>query len=237
MIYSFGISQLRALIAWEYFYYAWGVANATTAEQQPLRKDAEALLDKWDGVCFSRAVIRKFAANSIGDDIVTTELTLPMLRQQSADCLCLADYVKPQSMGEDTIGAFSVTVDAHMPELTSDDPYQRMLSQVLADRLAEATAERVSEIMPGIRPAVGYPSMPDLSINFLLDKLIDFSSIGVRLTESGMMIPHASISGLIFTNPKAHYFTIGAIGADQLADYASRRGFTLEEMKKFIKNV
>lgn len=140
-------------------------------------------------------------------------------------------------MGEDTIGAFSVTVDAHMPELTSDDPYTRMLSQVLADRLAEATAERVSEIMPGIRPAVGYPSMPDLSINFLLDKLIDFSSIGVRLTESGMMIPHASISGLIFTNPKAHYFTVGTIGADQLADYASRRGFSLDEMKKYIRNV
>lgn len=237
MIYNFGISQLRELIAWEYFYYAWGVANATSAEQQPLRREAEALLDKWDGKCFSHAVIRKLAANSIGDDIVTTELTLPMLRQQSSDCLCLADYVKPQSMGEDTIGAFSVTVDAHMSELTSDDPYQRMLSQVLADRLAEATAERVSEIMPGIRPAVGYPSMPDLSINFLLDKLIDFSSIGVRLTESGMMIPHASISGLIFTNPKAHYFTVGTIGADQLADYASRRGFSLDEMKKYIRNV
>ncbi len=237
MIYNFGISQLRDLIAWEYFYYAWGVAHATSSEQEPLRRDAEALLDKWDDHCFSHAVIRQLHANSIGDDIVTTELTLPMLRQQSDDCLCLADYVKPQSMGEDIIGAFSVTVDAHMPELTSDDPYVRMLSQVLADRLAEATAEKVSEIMPGIRPAVGYPSMPDLSINFLLDKLIDFSSIGVRLTESGMMIPHASISGLIFTNPKAHYFTVGTIGADQLADYASRRGFSLDEMKKYIRNV
>ncbi len=237
MIYNFGISQLRDLIAWEYFYYAWGVAHATSSEQEPLRRDAEALLDKWDDHCFSYAVIRQLHANSIGDDIVTTELTLPMLRQQSEDCLCLADYVKPQTMGEDIIGAFSVTVDAHMPELTSDDPYVRMLSQVLADRLAEATAEKVSEIMPGIRPAVGYPSMPDLSINFLLDKLIDFSSIGVRLTESGMMIPHASISGLIFTNPKAHYFTVGTIGADQLADYASRRGFSLDEMKKYIRNV
>lgn len=237
MIYTFGISQLRDLIAWEYFYYAWGVANASHDEQSSLRKEAEALLDKWDGKCFSRAVIRQLHANSVGDDIVTRELTLPMLRQQSADCLSLADYVKPQSMGEDTIGAFSVTVDAHMSELSSDDPYTKMLSQVLADRLAEATAEKVSEIMPGIRPAVGYPSMPDLSINFLLDRLIDFSSIGVRLTESGMMIPHASISGLIFTNPKAHYFTVGDIGPDQLADYATRRGFSVEEMKKFIRNV
>ncbi len=237
MTYSFGIHELRPLIVWQYFYYAWGVANAGQTEQDSLRADAEALLDKWEGNCFSRAVIRTLPANSVGDDIVTPELTLPMLRQQTDGCLCLADYVKPRGMGEGSVGVFAVSVDATMPELSDADPYVKMLSQVLADRLAEATAEKVSAIMPGIRPAVGYPSMPDMSINFLLDRLIDFSSAGVRLTESGMMIPHASVSGLIFENPKAHYFSVGTIGDDQLEDYARRRGFTLAEMKKYIKNV
>lgn len=234
---SFGIDELRRLIVWQYFYYAWGVANAGQAEQDALRADAEALLDKWEGHCFSRAVIRTLPANSVGDDIVTAELTLPMLRQQTGECLCLADYVKPHGMGEGSVGVFAVSVDATMPELSDADPYVKMLAQVLADRLAEATAEKVSVIMPGIRPAVGYPSMPDMSVNFLLDRLIDFSSVGVRLTGSGMMIPHASVSGLIFQNPKAHYFSVGTIGDDQLEDYARRRGFTLEEMKKYIKNV
>lgn len=237
MTYSFGIEELRHLIVWQYFYYAWGVANAGQAEQQPLRADAEALLDKWEGRCFSRAVIRTLPANSVGDDIVTPELTLPMLRQQTDGCLCLADYVKPRGMGEGSVGVFAVSIDATMPELSDADPYVKLLAQVLADRLAEATAEKVSEIMPGIRPAVGYPSMPDMSINFLLDRLIDFSSVGVRLTESGMMIPHASVSGLIFQNPKAHYFSVGTIGDDQLEDYARRRGFALAEMKKYIRNV
>ena len=233
----YSIAELRGLIAWEYFYYAWGVAHAGSTEQETLRSDAEAMLDSWEGCHFSHSVTLTLPANSDGDDIIIGGSRLPMLRQQSSDCLSLADYVKPLSMGEDNIGAFAVTMDADMKELSSDDPYTRMLAQVLADRLAEATAEKVSEETPGIRPAVGYPSMPDMSINFLLDKLIDFSSIGISLTESGMMIPHASISGLIFPNPKAHYFSVGAIGADQLADYALRRGFTVEEMKKYIKNV
>lgn len=236
MTYKYGISELRSLIAWQYFYYAWGVANAGSAEQKPLRADAEAMLDRWEGHCFTHAVIRSLPANSVGDDIVTAELTLPMLRQQSPDYLCLADYVKPRAMGEGSIGVFAVTVDATMEELSDADPYVKMLSQVLADRLAEATAEKVSEVMPGIRPAVGYPSIPDMSINFLLDRLVDFASIGVRLTESGMMMPHASVSGLIFPNPKARYFSVGTVGDDQLADYARRRGFTLDEMRKYIKD-
>ncbi len=237
MIRQYGISELRDLIAWQYFYYAWGVANAGNAEQESLRGDAEAMLDSWEGRYFSHSIIKTLPANSFGDDIVVGQTVLPMLRQQSGDCLCLADYVMPKTMGKGTVGAFAVTVDATMPELTADDSYDRMLAQVLADRLAEATAEKVSEVMPGIRPAVGYPSMPDMSINFLLDGLIGFGNVGIRLTESGMMMPHASISGLIFTNPKAHYFSVGAVGEDQLADYARRRGFTIEEMKKYIRNV
>jgi len=127
----------------------------------------------------------------------------------------------------------------------------------VADRLAEATAERLHEQVrkelwgyaadeqlsmeemlvehfQGIRPAVGYPSLPDVSLNFLLDQLLGFSQIGIRLTESGAMRPHASVSGLMLAHPKSRYFSIGKIGDDQLHDYAQRRGVPVELMRKFI---
>ena len=133
-----------------------------------------------------------------------------------------------------------------------------MLLQTLADRLAEAGAERLHEEVrkqiwgyapderltmeelhqekfPGIRPAVGYPCLPDISINFLLDTLIGFKSIGVTLTSSAMMQPHASVSGLMFSLPQAHYFSVGKIGRDQLANYAQRRHLSLDEINKYIQ--
>jgi cobalamin-dependent methionine synthase I len=132
-----------------------------------------------------------------------------------------------------------------------------MLVQLLADRLAEATAERMHEEVrkhywgyakdeclsipemqqehfQGIRPAVGYPSMPDTSLNFILDRLLDFRQIGIRLTESGAMKPHASVSGLMFSHPQARYFSIGKIGEDQLRDYARRCGLPIEVCRRFL---
>ena len=90
------------------------------------------------------------------------------------------------------------------------------------------------EDFQGIRPAVGYPSMPDTSLNFLLDRLIDFSSVGIRLTESGMMMPHASVSGLMLAHPRARYFNLGRIDETQLRDYARRRGVPVELMRRFL---
>lgn len=133
------------------------------------------------------------------------------------------------------------------------------MAQLLADRLAEAAAERMHEQVrkeywgyakdeqltipemliekfQGIRPAVGYPSMPDTSMNFLLARIIDMKSIGIRLTESGMMQPHASVSGLMFAHPKARYFDLGKIGEDQLRDYAHRRGLPVEMMRKYLQS-
>ena len=133
----------------------------------------------------------------------------------------------------------------------------RMLAQTLADRLAEATAERLheqvrkefwgyapeeqlsipemlSERFQGIRPAVGYPSLPDTSLNFIIDRLLDMQGIGIRLTEHGAMRPHASVSGLMISHPQARYFNLGKIGDDQLADYADRRGIPVEMMRKFL---
>ena len=133
------------------------------------------------------------------------------------------------------IGVFATSVDMGLETDFSSDAYQKMLAQLLADRLAEAAAERVHEQVrkefwgyakdeqltipemliekfQGIRPAVGYPSLPDASLNFILDDLLDMKQIGIRLTESGAMKPHASVSGLMLAHPKAHYFSIGKIG-------------------------
>ena len=140
---------------------------------------------------------------------------------------------------------------------TSADDYRRLLIQTLSDRLAEAGAERLHQEVrqqiwgyaphenltiedlhagryEGIRPAVGYPCMPDISLNFLLGELIDFKAVGIQLTEHGMMIPHASVSGLMLSSPAARYFTVGTVLDDQLTDYAQRRNIPVEEMRKYI---
>jgi cobalamin-dependent methionine synthase I len=131
------------------------------------------------------------------------------------------------------------------------------MMQLLADRLAEAAAERLHkevrrtywgyapaeqltiddlhrETFQGIRPAVGYPSLPDTSLNFLINDILDMQQIGVSLTESGAMRPHASVSGLMISHPQARYFSIGRIGNDQLCDYAARRGMSVENIRKFL---
>ncbi len=235
MILHYDISDLREGIAWSYLYHAWGITNAGDEEKASLRKDAEATLDRWQGRHRTHALIEERPANSRGDDIIIDGTVFPMLRQQGGEFLCLADYIRPEGSGEDRIGLFATTTDSDIPELSSEDPYERMMAQTLADRLAEATAEKVSLKMPGIRPAPGYPSMPDTSINFLIDGLIGLGRIGIVLTESGMMVPHASVSGLIFSLPEARYFHLTEIGDDQLRDYAARRGFTLERMRTFVR--
>ncbi len=187
------------------------------------------------------------------------QFLLPMLRQQQPDadgfCLCLADFLRPIEQGKaDRIGVFATSVSS-MPA-TGDD-YASLLTQTLFDRLAEAAAERLhqqvrtelwgyapeeqltmeelhQEKFQGIRPAVGYPSLPDISINFLIDRLISFESIGVTLTEHGMMRPHASVSGLMFAHPQAHYFSIGEISEEQLQDYAQRRNLPADELRKYL---
>ena len=196
------------------------------------------------------------------DDIVVRDTKcevrgarIPCLRQQQqgSEFLCLADFVGKQ----DKIGVFATTVDAGMEKDFDPDPYERMMMQLLADRLAEATAERLHEQVrkhywgyapdehlsvgemlqerwQGIRPAVGYPSLPDTSLNFVLDRLVNLRQIGIRLTESGAMKPHASVSGLMLAHPEARYFNVGKIGDDQLEDYARRRDVPVGLMRKFL---
>ena len=256
MTITYDLNTIRPYINWIYFYHAWQVSDS--AEQQRLRQEAESLLQQYDGHYRCHALFTIDDAYSDGDDIVVSTIRLPMLRQQHGDCLCLADYIGRQSAAVDNrIGVFATTVDMGMETDFDSDPYKKMMMQLLADRLAEATAERMhqevrkhywgyapdeelsmaelhTELFQGIRPAVGYPSLPDTSLNFELDRLLGFSKIGIRLTESGAMRPHASVSGLMIAHPKAKYFAIGKIGADQLTDYARRRGLPIAIVRRFL---
>lgn len=283
IIRSYSIEEVTPYINWIYFFHAWGmeprfasiaevhdcpacrtrwIATFAPEEQAKAREaatlytDAIALLRHWtDGVkCQAICLLTK--ANSEGDDILIEGHTrLPLLRQQQAGksgyTLCLSDFVRPTASGvPDTIGIFATA--AHVPPCDNT-----LLASTLADRLAEATAERLheevrkyhwgyakeeqltmrelhAEAFQGIRPAVGYPSLPDQSVNFILDDLLDFSQIGITLSENGAMKPSSSVSGLMIAHPQAHYFAIGTIGTDQLRDYARRRDLKIEKLRSFL---
>jgi cobalamin-dependent methionine synthase I len=268
MILTYDISDLQPYINWVYFYFAWQLKDK--AEQQRIRSEAETFLQECEGHYQAYALFQIVEAHAEGEDVVVESGKLkvesgkrkvergriPLLRQQEkgSQFLCLSDFVSPVA---DKIGLFATSVDAAMVSDFDDDPYQKMMAQLLADRLAEAAAERMHEEVrkhywgyakdeqlsieqmqqeqfQGIRPAVGYPSLPDASLNFLLDELLDFQQIGISLTESGAMRPHASVSGLMLSSPESHYFSVGRIGEDQLADYARRRQMPIDKMRKFL---
>ena len=190
------------------------------------------------------------------------KIIIPTLRQQipASDgfCYALADFLKP---ADDYVGVFANTVvGAEALAETyekDDDMYHSILIKTLADRLAEATAEwlhykirteiwgyvpneelNVNEFFKthyqGIRPAVGYPSLPDQSVIFTMNELIDFSSLGISLTENGAMYPNASVSGLVFDHPKSKYFNIGKIDLAQFEDYCRRAGKSPEVLRKWL---
>ncbi|MGE0017707.1 vitamin B12 dependent-methionine synthase activation domain-containing protein [Bacteroides sp.] len=237
--------------------------RAKAAEAMQLYKDANRMLNQLDEDFEIKSVVKLCEANSDGDNLIIDGVTFPLLRQQAkkregGPFLCLSDFVRPLSSGiKDTVGAFATSIDADMEGLFEKDPYKHIIVQALSDRLAEAATEKMHEYVrkevwgyakdenlsmkdlmvekyQGIRPAVGYPSLPDQSVNFLLDEVLDMKQIGIKLTENGAMYPHASVCGLMFSHPASEYFAVGKIGEDQLADYAQRRGKTVEEMKKFL---
>lgn len=182
------------------------------------------------------------------------------------------DRLNPSSINSiaNTIGLFATTInllltkDDHTstyhveaPPFRGDGREVSLQHSTLADRLAEATAEKMheevrkhywgyaqnenltmrelhNEQFQGIRPAVGYPSLPDQSINFILDELLHFEEIGITLSENGAMHPHSSVSGFMFAHPKARYFAVGNISEEQLADYAQRRGLSIEQTKMYL---
>ncbi|MEA4916401.1 methionine synthase [Proteiniphilum sp.] len=176
---------------------------------------------------------------------------------------CLSDFIAPLHTGKkDYIGAFAVTAGVGAEEQigryeAEGDEYAALLMKSLLDRLAEAATEwlhakvrreywghaaeenlSVAEMFAvkyeGIRPAVGYPSIPDQTVNFLLHDLLGTPEIGISLTENGVMYPNASVSGLFFAHPESKYFAVGEISEGQVTDYARRKNVKLDDIRKFL---
>ncbi len=258
--------------------------NKVGAEAKKLFADALALLKKIiDGKWLTaQAVIGFWPANSVGDDIelYTGEprhsklATLYTLRQQIARDhkrdrahTALADFIAPKDSGVgDYIGGFAVSSGigddvALATHFKATDDYGRILFKALADRLAEAFAERmhqrvrtefwgyaknekidndalIAEAYEGIRPAPGYPAQPDHTEKKTLWKLMDVTNkSGIELTESFAMWPASSVSGLYIAHPASHYFGVGKVERDQVEDYAARKGWTIAETERWLASV
>jgi len=253
-------------------------------QARELFRDAQAMLkkivdEKW---LTARGVIGLWPANSVGDDIelnvtaasggavsATPGVRLRFLRQQADKPVerpdfCLADFVAPKDSGvADWIGAFAVTagigIDERIAHFESDhDDYSAILLKALADRLAEAFAERlhqrvrreywgyapdealgnddlVDEKYRGIRPAPGYPACPDHTEKETLFRLLDATAnAGISITESFAMLPTAAVSGWYFSHPGSQYFVVGRLTKEQVEDYAKRKKWTLAEAERWL---
>ena len=279
------LKDLRGYIDWTPFFRAWELAGNYPAiledkvvgeSATSLFADAQKMLDrivdeKW---LTARGVAglwpcRRDMSNG-GDDIIVhvgdeEHVTLPMLRQQIAKRegranMCLADFIDTQG---DWIGGFAVGIHGIEPHLArfknAIDDYSDILLKALADRLAEAFAERLHQFVRtslwgyaegeqltnealiredyrGIRPAPGYPACPEHSLKPILFKMLDaHKRTGISLTESFAMLPTAAVSGFYFGHPQAEYFGVARIGQDQLADYAGRRGVDLEQATRWLR--
>jgi 5-methyltetrahydrofolate--homocysteine methyltransferase len=228
----------------------------------------------------ANAVIGLWPANSVGDDIeiytdeTRTQVleTVHNLRQQNKKAAgqanyCLSDFVAPKSSGiADYIGGFAVTtglgIEEHVARFEANhDDYSAIMLKALADRLAEAFAERlhqrvrqefwgyasnetlsneelITEKYRGIRPAPGYPACPDHTEKGLLFQLLDASKqTGISLTESYAMYPTAAVSGWYFGHPESKYFGLGKINRDQVEEYAQRKNMSLEDTERWLSPV
>ena len=240
--------------------------QAQAAEALRLCSDSRQLLFTLEQQLQVKGCFHLARAASCGDDLLLDGVRVPLLRQQQVrdgePCLCLSDFVRPLREGKavDYVGLFATSVTPlNESAETNGDPYSQLMVQTLSDRLAEAAVEclhlyvrrqvwgyapeeqltipeLLNEQFQGIRPAVGYPSLPDQSVIFLIDHLLPLRQIGIRLTERGAMHPHASTCGLMFAHPSSRYFAVGRIDEEQLVDYALRRGLPLEEMRRYLQS-
>lgn len=230
-------------------------------ERRRLLADAEHLLDTLEtrGVTLT-ARAGLLHACSCGDDILLEldgrKAVIPALRRSIEPFLCMADFVAGTANASagnpeyaDTLGVFAVTVGPETGRMIADaekrDDYAAILLQSVADRLVESATDYVHRIIHRdvwrldehrlcIRPAIGYPSLPDQSLVLELDKIIDYAGIGIRLTENGALWPAATTTGLIFGNPEARYFDLPSLDDDAKADYARRRGLPLERIRNLL---
>ncbi len=285
---DYSIEELIEYIDWTPFFSTWELNGKYPrifenekygAEAKELYDNAQKLLKRIvdEKLLIAKAVIGIFPANSIHDDDIEIyedesrtkiKCTLHHLRQQVKKApgipnMCLADFIAPKNIKNDFIGAFAVTagldIEKTIQEFESHhDDYNSILLKALADRLAEAFAERMHERVRkefwaynieeklsndelieekyiGIRPAPGYPACPDHTEKPLLFQLLDATkNTGIYLTENNAMYPAASVSGWYFAHPAAQYFGVGKIAKDQVIDYASRKKLLLDETEKHL---
>ncbi|MGZ5415665.1 MAG: methionine synthase [Nocardioides sp.] len=285
---GYSLEELRRYVDWQPFFNAWEMKgkfpdilnNPTTGEAaRKLWDDGQAMLDRLIDEKWLRAqgVIGLFPANAVGDDIEVYSdesrsevlTTLCNLRQQGehregVPNRSLGDYIAPKETGlTDYVGAFAVTAGLGSQEKIAEfkaalDDYSAILLESLADRLAEAFAERmhervrkefwgyasaeqldnealIKESYAGIRPAPGYPACPDHTEKLKLWELLDVhAETGIELTESMAMWPGAAVSGWYFSHPQSQYFVVGRIAKDQVEDYAERKGMTLREAERWL---
>ena len=277
------LADLRDYIDWTPFFRAWELHGTYPSiltddvvgeSATNLFKDAQAMLDRIINEKWLRAkgVAGLWPCWRDGDDVVVycenteAHIRLPFLRQQIAKRegkanMCLADFISPDG---DWIGGFAVTtghgIGTKLAEFKAHiDDYSDIMLKALADRLAEAFAERmhqhvrkelwgyapdeqltnealVREEYRGIRPAPGYPACPDHSLKPILFDLLDAThKTGITLTESFAMLPTAAVSGFYFGHPQAEYFGVARIGEDQVTEYAARRGVDMETATRWLR--
>jgi len=288
---EYSLEELRNYIDWTPFFRSWELAGrfpkilddeVVGEEARKLYKDAQAMLDKiiTEKWLQARAVIGFFPANSVNDDDIEiynddnrseVKTVLHHIRQQISKIkgkanLCLADFIAPKGNSNDYIGGFAVTagigIDEHIARFEKDhDDYNSILLKALADRLAEAFAERmhlrvrkefwgyapnenwtneelIKETYQGIRPAPGYPACPEHTEKATLWKLLQPDQhVGITITESYAMLPTAAVSGWYFSHPESQFFGTGKIDKDQVQDYAKRKGMTLEEAERWLSPI
>jgi 5-methyltetrahydrofolate--homocysteine methyltransferase len=285
---DYPLEELVGYIDWSPFFHAWELRGrfpkifddpVVGTESLKLYEDAQILLKKIlkEKRIRARGVMAFFPANSEGDDILLYEddsrkkvmgkvhgLRQQMARTDGEPNRCLTDFIAPvQSGKKDYLGAFAVTAGHGVEEWAKElekgnDDYQAIMLKALADRCAEAFAERMHELARqawgfgkkeglskedlidekyrGIRPAAGYPACPDHTEKRALMALLKAEKgVGIRLTESCAMTPASSVSGLYFGHPEARYFAVGPVGKDQVEDYAKRKGVALSEMEKWLQ--
>lgn len=281
---DYPLAELVEYIDWTPFFNTWELAGkypailtdeVVGAQASELYRDAQAMLrrivdERW---LTAKAVFALWPANAIGDDVVVdangTPTTLHFLRQQvdkpvDRPDFCLADFLAPKESGrQDWIGGFAVTagigIEEHVARFEADhDDYNAILLKALADRFAEALAERlhervrkefwgyaatealgndalIDEAYVGIRPAPGYPACPEHSEKATLFRLLDAeTNAGVRLTESFAMYPAAAVSGYYFSHPRSQYFVVGRVSKEQVEDYARRKGVSLAQAERWL---
>ena len=274
------LRDLKSHIDWTPFFRAWELAGNYPAilddpivgeSARGLFEDAQAMLDKVIAEHWlqPRGTVGLWRCRREGDDVLVLagneEIRVPFLRQQvkkreGRANMCLADFIDPA--GEDWIGAFAVGIHGIEPHIerfrAANDDYSDILLKALADRLAEAFAERlhqhvresawgyagtehysnvqlIRESYAGIRPAPGYPACPDHSLKRLLFGLLGGEPAGVTLTDNFAMLPASAVSGFYFGHRDSQYFGVAKIGQDQLAEYAARRDIPIETAARWLR--